>query len=146
MHTHTHTHTHAHTHARSHTHSHSLTYAHRHTHTRTHTHMHARLNPRLKLGVIERQSEEDAVHVYCIACVESCVSPQLSLLANLSVAHQWSLKLTANEPVHHIMTFDPSDHNYLYLMTTHHVSTATCRSECMHVSTYMLPSADFITD
>ncbi|XP_026106054.1 plexin-D1 [Carassius auratus] len=46
---------------------------------------------------------------------------KLSLLANLSVANQWSLKLTANEPVHHIMTFDPSDHNYLYLMTTHHL-------------------------
>ncbi|RXN12600.1 plexin-D1 [Labeo rohita] len=45
---------------------------------------------------------------------------KLSLLANLSVANQWSLKLAANEPVHHIMTFDPSDRNYLYLMTTHH--------------------------
>uniref|UniRef100_A0A673H8U9 Plexin-D1-like n=1 Tax=Sinocyclocheilus rhinocerous TaxID=307959 RepID=A0A673H8U9_9TELE len=46
---------------------------------------------------------------------------KLSLLANLSVANQWSLRLAANEPVHHIMTFDPSDHNYLYLMTTHHL-------------------------
>uniref|UniRef100_A0A8C2E314 Plexin D1 n=1 Tax=Cyprinus carpio TaxID=7962 RepID=A0A8C2E314_CYPCA len=46
---------------------------------------------------------------------------KLSLLADLSVANQWSLKLAANEPVHHIMTFDPSDHNYLYLMTTHHL-------------------------
>uniref|UniRef100_A0A671RYF9 Plexin-D1-like n=1 Tax=Sinocyclocheilus anshuiensis TaxID=1608454 RepID=A0A671RYF9_9TELE len=46
---------------------------------------------------------------------------KLSLLANLSVANQWSLKLASNEPVHHIMTFDPSDHNYLYLMTTHHL-------------------------
>uniref|UniRef100_A0A673IZE3 Sema domain-containing protein n=1 Tax=Sinocyclocheilus rhinocerous TaxID=307959 RepID=A0A673IZE3_9TELE len=47
---------------------------------------------------------------------------KLSLLANLSMANQWSLKLASNEPVHHIMTFDPSDHNYLYLMTTHHVT------------------------
>ncbi|XP_016085027.1 plexin-D1 isoform X1 [Sinocyclocheilus grahami] len=46
---------------------------------------------------------------------------KLSLLANLSVANQWSLKLASNEPVHHIMTFDPSDHNYLYLMTTHNL-------------------------
>uniref|UniRef100_A0A672Q2P3 Plexin D1 n=1 Tax=Sinocyclocheilus grahami TaxID=75366 RepID=A0A672Q2P3_SINGR len=46
---------------------------------------------------------------------------KLSLLANLSVANLWSLRLAANEPVHHIMTFDPSDHNYLYLMTTHHL-------------------------
>ncbi|XP_016354944.1 plexin-D1-like [Sinocyclocheilus anshuiensis] len=46
---------------------------------------------------------------------------KLSLLANLSVANLWSLRLAANEPVHHIMTFDSSDHNYLYLMTTHHL-------------------------
>uniref|UniRef100_A0A9J7XY34 Plexin D1 n=1 Tax=Cyprinus carpio carpio TaxID=630221 RepID=A0A9J7XY34_CYPCA len=61
---------------------------------------------------------------------------KLSLLADLSVANQWSLKLAANEPVHHIMTFDPSDHNYLYLMTTHHVSTvqvSACR-ECSSCS------------
>ncbi|KAK2899118.1 hypothetical protein Q8A67_010536 [Cirrhinus molitorella] len=64
---------------------------------------------------------------------------KLSLLANLSVANQWSLKLAANEPVHHIMTFDPSDHNYLYLMTTHHflrVQVSACGqysscSECL---------------
>ncbi|XP_052461186.1 plexin-D1 isoform X1 [Carassius gibelio] len=64
---------------------------------------------------------------------------KLSLLANLSVANQWSLRLTANEPVHHIMTFDPSDHNYLYLMTTHHflrVQVSVCGlynscSECL---------------
>lgn len=82
--------------------------------------------------------EKDATHwkrkvmwcaLHCgMPCVESCVSLQLSLLANLSVANQWSLKLAANEPVHHIMTFDPSDRNYLYLMTTHHVSTVSC--EC----------------
>ncbi|XP_050973700.1 plexin-D1 [Labeo rohita] len=64
---------------------------------------------------------------------------KLSLLANLSVANQWSLKLAANEPVHHIMTFDPSDRNYLYLMTTHHflrVQVSACGqysscSECL---------------
>uniref|UniRef100_A0A9J8AFJ6 Plexin D1 n=1 Tax=Cyprinus carpio carpio TaxID=630221 RepID=A0A9J8AFJ6_CYPCA len=61
---------------------------------------------------------------------------KLSLLADLSVANQWSLKLAANEPVHHIMTFDPSDHNYLYLMTTHHllqVQVSACR-ECSSCS------------
>uniref|UniRef100_A0A9J8DMR0 Plexin D1 n=1 Tax=Cyprinus carpio carpio TaxID=630221 RepID=A0A9J8DMR0_CYPCA len=64
---------------------------------------------------------------------------KLSLLANLSVANQWSLRLVANEPVHHFMTFDPSDHNYLYLMTTHHflrVQVSVCGlysscSECL---------------
>uniref|UniRef100_A0A8C1BUE7 Plexin D1 n=1 Tax=Cyprinus carpio carpio TaxID=630221 RepID=A0A8C1BUE7_CYPCA len=47
--------------------------------------------------------------------------------------------LVANEPVHHFMTFDPSDHNYLYLMTTHHflrVQVSVCGlysscSECL---------------
>ncbi|XP_067268964.1 plexin-D1 [Pseudorasbora parva] len=64
---------------------------------------------------------------------------KLSLLANLSVANLWSLRLPANEPVHHIMTFDPSDNNYLYVMTTHHllrVGVAACGqygscSECL---------------
>ncbi|XP_051758342.1 plexin-D1 [Ctenopharyngodon idella] len=67
---------------------------------------------------------------------------KLSLLANLSVAKLWSLKLHANEPVHHIMTFDPSDNNYLYLMTAHHllrVGVAACGQynscrECLSAS------------
>ncbi|XP_017323336.1 plexin-D1 [Ictalurus punctatus] len=46
---------------------------------------------------------------------------KLSLLRNLSVANQWSLRLPAGEPVHHVMTFDPNDRNYLYLMTSHHL-------------------------
>lgn len=49
-----------------------------------------------------------------------CV-PQLTLLKNLTVANQWALKLPGGESVHHIMTFDPIDRNYLYLMTSHHV-------------------------
>lgn len=53
-------------------------------------------------------------------------SKQLSLLRNLSVANQWSLRLPAGEPVHHVMTFDPNDRNYLYLMTSHHVSMQLC--------------------
>uniref|UniRef100_A0A671RXP2 Plexin-D1-like n=1 Tax=Sinocyclocheilus anshuiensis TaxID=1608454 RepID=A0A671RXP2_9TELE len=71
---------------------------------------------------------------------------KLSLLANLSVANQWSLKLASNEPVHHIMTFDPSDHNYLYLMTTHHllrVQVSACGqysscSECVSAGDHVL--------
>ncbi|KAI5101511.1 plexin-D1 precursor, partial [Silurus meridionalis] len=46
---------------------------------------------------------------------------KLSLLRNLSVANQWSLRLPAGEAVHHVMTFDPNDRNYLYLMTSHHM-------------------------
>lgn len=47
---------------------------------------------------------------------------QLTLRPNLTVASQRTLKLAASEAVHHIMTFDPSDRNFLYLMTSHHVS------------------------
>lgn len=55
----------------------------------------------------------------CVLCSDS----QLTLLANMTLANQWTLKLPASEAVHHIMTFDPSDRNFLYLMTTHHVRT-----------------------
>uniref|UniRef100_A0A8C7H3W8 Plexin D1 n=1 Tax=Oncorhynchus kisutch TaxID=8019 RepID=A0A8C7H3W8_ONCKI len=54
---------------------------------------------------------------------------KLTLLKNLTVANQWALKLPAGESVHHIMTFDPMDRNYLYLMTSHHllrVKVAAC--------------------
>uniref|UniRef100_A0A4W6D7T6 Plexin D1 n=1 Tax=Lates calcarifer TaxID=8187 RepID=A0A4W6D7T6_LATCA len=34
---------------------------------------------------------------------------------------KWKLKLPASEAVHHIMTFDPNDRNFLYLMTSHHM-------------------------
>ncbi|XP_076596651.1 plexin-D1 [Chaetodon auriga] len=54
---------------------------------------------------------------------------KLTLLENMTVANQWTLKLPASEAVHHIMTFDPNDHNYLYLMTSHHmlrVKVAQC--------------------
>uniref|UniRef100_A0A674BXF7 Plexin D1 n=1 Tax=Salmo trutta TaxID=8032 RepID=A0A674BXF7_SALTR len=54
---------------------------------------------------------------------------KLTLLKNLTVANQWALKLPGGESVHHIMTFDPIDRNYLYLMTSHHllrVKVATC--------------------
>ncbi|XP_076122167.1 plexin-D1 [Alosa pseudoharengus] len=55
---------------------------------------------------------------------------KLSLWGNLTLAKRpWSLKLPAREPVHHIMTFDPNDRNYLYLMTSHHllrVRVASC--------------------
>lgn len=47
---------------------------------------------------------------------------QLTFLANMTLANQWTLKLPASEAVHHLMTLDPSDSNYLYLMTSHHVS------------------------
>uniref|UniRef100_A0A3Q4N388 Plexin D1 n=1 Tax=Neolamprologus brichardi TaxID=32507 RepID=A0A3Q4N388_NEOBR len=45
------------------------------------------------------------------------------------VTNQWMLKLRANEAVHHIMTFDPNDSNFLYVMTSHHmlrVKVADC--------------------
>ncbi|KAK2851599.1 hypothetical protein Q5P01_007875 [Channa striata] len=52
-----------------------------------------------------------------------------TLLANMSLAGEWTLKLPGSEAVHHIMTFDPSDRNFLYLMTSHHmlrVKVAEC--------------------
>uniref|UniRef100_A0A3B4UG02 Plexin D1 n=1 Tax=Seriola dumerili TaxID=41447 RepID=A0A3B4UG02_SERDU len=54
---------------------------------------------------------------------------KLTLLANMTLASQWTLKLPASEAVHHIMTFDPNDRNFLYLMTSHHmlrVKVAEC--------------------
>ncbi|XP_068185476.1 plexin-D1 [Antennarius striatus] len=54
---------------------------------------------------------------------------KLTLLPNMTSANQWTLKLPTNEAVHHIMTFDPKDRNYLYLMTSHHmlrVKVADC--------------------
>ncbi|CAB1442569.1 unnamed protein product [Pleuronectes platessa] len=54
---------------------------------------------------------------------------KLTLLANMTLANQWTLKLPAGEAVHHIMTFDPNDRNFLYLMTSHHmlrVKVADC--------------------
>lgn len=66
---------------------------------------------------------------------------QLSLLRNLSVANQWSLRLPAGEPVHHVMTFDPNDRNYLFLMTSHHVSMKICISSS--IESYQLSYIDF---
>ncbi|XP_054464831.1 plexin-D1 [Anoplopoma fimbria] len=54
---------------------------------------------------------------------------KLTLLPNMTLANQWTLKLPASEAVHHIMTFDPNDSNFLYLMTSHHmlrVKVADC--------------------
>ncbi|KAM8829981.1 plexin-D1 [Synchiropus picturatus] len=54
---------------------------------------------------------------------------KLTLLANMTLANQWTMRLPGSEPVHHIMTFDPSDRNFLYLMTSHHmlrVKVAEC--------------------
>ncbi|GLD46284.1 plexin-D1, partial [Lates japonicus] len=46
---------------------------------------------------------------------------KLTLLPNMTLGNQWKLKLPASEAVHHIMTFDPNDRNFLYLMTSHHM-------------------------
>ncbi|XP_013871381.1 plexin-D1 [Austrofundulus limnaeus] len=51
---------------------------------------------------------------------------KLTLLANKTLAN---LTLPASEAVHHIMTFDPNDSNFLYVMTSHHmlrVKVAQC--------------------
>lgn len=47
---------------------------------------------------------------------------QLTLTANMTPANQWTLRLPSSESVQPVMTFDPSDRNYLYVMTSHHVS------------------------
>ncbi|XP_076022659.1 plexin-D1 [Genypterus blacodes] len=54
---------------------------------------------------------------------------KLTFMANMTLASQWTLKLPASESVHHIMTFDPNDGNFLYVMTSHHllrVKVAEC--------------------
>ncbi|KPP75683.1 hypothetical protein Z043_105052 [Scleropages formosus] len=58
---------------------------------------------------------------FLLQLTADCVAHSLNLLPDLSVANQRSLKVAAGEPVHHIMTFDPSDRDYLYLMTSNHV-------------------------
>ncbi|KAG7472234.1 hypothetical protein MATL_G00106780 [Megalops atlanticus] len=67
---------------------------------------------------------------------------KLNLLKNLTLANYKSLKLRSGESVHHIMTFDPNDRNYLYLMTSNHllrVKVSKCDqytscSECLGAS------------
>ncbi|KAM6977277.1 plexin-D1 [Aplochiton taeniatus] len=67
---------------------------------------------------------------------------KLTLLRNLTVANQWAMKLPASEAVHPVMTFDPNDRNFLYLMTSHHmlrVNVADCSQykscgECLGVA------------
>ncbi|XP_037540640.1 plexin-D1 [Nematolebias whitei] len=54
---------------------------------------------------------------------------KLTLRANMTVANKRTLTLLASEAVHHIMTFDPNDSNFLYVMTSHHmlrVKVAQC--------------------
>ncbi|KAG2470567.1 PLXD1 protein, partial [Polypterus senegalus] len=46
---------------------------------------------------------------------------KLTLLRNLTVGSQKFLRVAPGESVHHIMTFDPSDSNYLYLMTSYQI-------------------------
>ncbi|KAJ3586517.1 hypothetical protein NHX12_012915 [Muraenolepis orangiensis] len=46
---------------------------------------------------------------------------KLTFLKNLTLAKQWTLKLPASQAVHPVMTFDPNDSNFLYLMTSHYV-------------------------
>uniref|UniRef100_A0A3Q2NTC2 Plexin D1 n=1 Tax=Fundulus heteroclitus TaxID=8078 RepID=A0A3Q2NTC2_FUNHE len=54
---------------------------------------------------------------------------KLTLLPNMTLTSQRTMKLPAGESVHHIMTFDPNDSNFLYVMTSHHmlrVKVAEC--------------------
>ncbi|XP_015250226.1 PREDICTED: plexin-D1 isoform X1 [Cyprinodon variegatus] len=54
---------------------------------------------------------------------------KLTFLPNRTLASQRTTKLPAAEAVHHIMTFDPNNSNFLYVMTSHHmlrVKVAEC--------------------
>ncbi|XP_023812458.1 plexin-D1 isoform X1 [Oryzias latipes] len=46
---------------------------------------------------------------------------KLTLLSNMTMASQSTLRLPSSEAVHPIMTFDPNDRNFLYVMTSHHM-------------------------
>ncbi|KAJ8394770.1 hypothetical protein AAFF_G00041250 [Aldrovandia affinis] len=67
---------------------------------------------------------------------------KLNLLKNLTLANQRVLKLPPGESVHHVMTFDSNDRNYLYLMTSNHllrIRVSRCDqytgcSECLDAS------------
>jgi carbohydrate-binding DOMON domain-containing protein len=59
IHTHTHTHTHTHIHTHTHTHTNKHTHAHTHTHTHTHTHIHTHMT--VRLGVLRKILEGNAV-------------------------------------------------------------------------------------
>ncbi|MGH0179408.1 UNVERIFIED_CONTAM: hypothetical protein FKN15_001431 [Acipenser sinensis] len=47
---------------------------------------------------------------------------KLNLLKNLTLGSQKAIRVASRESVHHIMSFDPSDNNYLYLMTSHQMT------------------------
>ncbi|XP_077455271.1 plexin-D1 [Stigmatopora argus] len=54
---------------------------------------------------------------------------KVTLTPNMTLVSQMTLKLPAGEPVHHVMTFDPKDRTYLYVMTSYHmlrVKVAEC--------------------
>ncbi|XP_077369310.1 plexin-D1 isoform X2 [Festucalex cinctus] len=54
---------------------------------------------------------------------------KVTLTPNMTSTSQRTLKLPASESVHHVMTFDPNDRTYLYVMTSHHmlrVKVAQC--------------------
>uniref|UniRef100_A0A3B3SNE6 Plexin D1 n=1 Tax=Paramormyrops kingsleyae TaxID=1676925 RepID=A0A3B3SNE6_9TELE len=73
----------------------------------------------------------DSVHKRTVVLLGSSAGKlwKLNLFQNLTVASQKSLKVAPGESVHHIMTFDPSDRDYIYLMTSNHllwVKVANC--------------------
>nr|XP_015203481.1 PREDICTED: plexin-D1 [Lepisosteus oculatus] len=83
----------------------------------------------------------DSVHTHSVVFLGTASGRlwKLNLLRNLTLANKSSLKVAAGESVHHIMIFDPSDRNYLYLMTSRQllrVKVASCDrytscSECL---------------
>ncbi|MEE6519836.1 hypothetical protein FKM82_017594, partial [Ascaphus truei] len=47
---------------------------------------------------------------------------KINLDSSLAEVSRHSIPIARGEPVHHIMQFDPVDPNYLYLMTSHHMT------------------------
>ncbi|GLD73295.1 multiple PDZ domain protein-like protein, partial [Lates japonicus] len=67
------------------------------------------------------EEDDDEVHLTPEELLAEFNDDKLTLLPNMTLGNQWKLKLPASEAVHHIMTFDPNDRNFLYLMTSHHM-------------------------
>ncbi|MBN3302109.1 PLXD1 protein, partial [Amia calva] len=83
----------------------------------------------------------DSVHSHTVVFLGTASGRlwKLNLRRNLTLANRKSQKLAPGEAVHHIMTFDPSDRNFLYLMTVNQllrVKVAKCEqytscSDCL---------------
>uniref|UniRef100_A0A3P9JHF6 Plexin D1 n=1 Tax=Oryzias latipes TaxID=8090 RepID=A0A3P9JHF6_ORYLA len=63
----------------------------------------------------------DNVHNHTVVFLGTSKGRLLWLRLNMNMQCQSTLRLPYSEAVHPIMTFDPNDRNFLYVMTSHHM-------------------------